>query len=492
MCCPSTPGSAAGLAPLRRVWPALLAGLLPGLAVAALSPCHLPGLSQAVQCDTIGRPLDPAAPAGQRISLAIAMVPAKARGKRDDPVYFLAGGPGQSARSLIGAVLPALQRLGNRRDLVFVDQRGTGASAPLECPPDSVLPLSQSAPQQVARRMRECQAALQRLPYGDLRQFTTSIAAGDLDAVREHLGHERINLIGVSYGTRLALEYQRQFPQRVRRAVLDGVVPSDVELTRTMAEDAEAVLERLLKDCASDAICRRDHPQLRANWQRLLEARATTVSLANPLSGISETLQADGQLAATLVRGPLYAPALAAGLPDAIDRAAGGDWSGLAGLASAVGGRPGQSLAMGMHFSVLCAEDTATQSGPVSGPFGHLLGGLYATVCQEWPRGTVPAAFRSVSPAASAVLLMSGGRDPATPSRHADRVATALGPLARHVVVAEAGHGILMAACAPDVAYEFINADDDRQALAVDAHCLDGMPAPPAYRPLRLRLEDRP
>ena len=468
-----------------------MAGLLPGLAAAALAPCHLPGLSQAVQCDSIERPLDPAVPTGKRISLAIAVVPAKARGKHEDPVYFLAGGPGQGARSLIGAVLPALNRLGNRRDLVFVDQRGTGGSAPLECAPDNTLPLSQSMPEQVVRRMRECQAALQRLPYGDLRQFTTTIAAGDLDAVREHLGHERINLVGVSYGTRLALEYQRQFPQRVRRAVLDGVVPPDIDLARTMAEDTEAVLERLLKDCANDAICRRDHPRLRANWQQLLDARPTMVSLASPLSGVSESLQVDGQLAVSLVRGPLYAPALAVGLPEAIDRAAGGDWSGLAGLASSVGGRPGQSLAMGMHFSVLCAEDTATQPVATDNPFSRLLGDLYASVCRDWPRGTVPAAFRSLAPAASAVLLLSGGRDPATPPRHASRVAKVLGPLTRHVVAAEAGHGILMAACASDLAYEFINAADDHQALAIDAGCLDGMPAPPAFRPLRLRLEQR-
>jgi len=373
-------------------WLLLLALIFPGQAKAALAPCHLPGLSEAVQCGSIERPLDLGTPDGKRIAVAFAVVPARARGKREDPVYFLAGGPGQSARGVLAAVLPALQRLNNRRDLVFVDQRGTGASAPLVCPAERNLPLAEVVdPKRVAARLQACRAALEALPHGELRQYTTSIAVTDLEAVREYLGHARINLIGVSYGTRVALEYQRRYAQAVRRAVLDGVVPPDASLLQTMAEDAERALDRLFDDCAADVVCRADHPQLRANWRSLLESRARSVTIRNPLTGAAETLPVDGRVAASLVRGPLYAPALAAGLPAAIEQAAAGDWGGLAALSSALGGAPGQELAMGMHFSVLCAEDAETTGAAPAGVFGQTLHEVYAPACRDWPKGRLDA-----------------------------------------------------------------------------------------------------
>ena len=114
---------------------------------------------------------------------------------------------------------------------------------------------------------------------------------------------------------------------------------------------------------------------------------------------------------------------------------------------------------------------------------------MYERVCAGWPRGEVPADFYRIPPAASPVLLLSGGLDPVTPPRHAERVAQALGPKARHVVVANAGHGVMGIACMRDVLYRFIDADDDAQSLAVDAGCANAVPRPPAYRPIESATE---
>jgi pimeloyl-ACP methyl ester carboxylesterase len=462
-----------------------LAVLLPGPA-AALTPCHLPGMAEAVMCGGIDRPL--ATASAQQITVNFAVVPAQARGKRSDPVYFLAGGPGQSALAVLPAVLPALQRLNNRRDLVFVDQRGTGSSAPLQCPPEHRLPLAESLePTRLPARMQRCRTTLEALPYGDLRQFTTAAAVADLDAVRAALGHERVNLIGTSYGTRVALEYQRRYPQRVRRAILDGVVPPDVAVAGLLAEDADAALVALLDDCATDAGCVAAHPRLRAHWQALLDAPARRVVVRNPLTGVAESLEVNADLLMSLVRMTLYLPSIAAGLPSAIDEAYASNWESLLGLASVIAGTPGPGIALGMHFSVLCSEDATVAAGTPRNAFASSLARSYAEVCRDWPRGDVPPDFHTLSRSPTAVLLFSGGRDPVTPIRHGERVAQALGPLARHVTVEHAGHGIMAIGCASDLAFQFLNAETDAEALAIDTTCLAGIPAAKPFQPARWR-----
>ena len=225
----------------------MLAGFLAGAPArgAALTECRVEGIANSVQCGWLDRPLDPTRAQGPQVRIHYVVVPAMARQKLADPVFLLAGGPGQSAIQLAPSVLPLLSRLNNRRDLVFVDQRGTGRSAPLECEAAKREPLSDASdPERQVRSLARCREALAKLPYvggaDGLRHFTTTIAMADLDAVRRALGAERINLIGASYGTRAALEYQRLFPDAVWRSVLDGVAPPDMVLPASFSTDAQA------------------------------------------------------------------------------------------------------------------------------------------------------------------------------------------------------------------------------------------------------------
>ena len=187
------------------------------------------------------------------------------------------------------------------------------------------------------------------------------------------------------------------------------------------------------------------------------------------------------------VRSALYVPAMAAALPPAIADAARGRLEPLLGLNALLASRKGVQLAMGMHFSVVCAEDMprTTRATDVPGAdFGTEQLALYTTVCANWPRGGVPAEFYVVAPSRSPVLLFSGGLDPATPPRHGERMARALGPNAVHVVVANAGHGVMAIGCARDVIHRFIDAGNDAAALAVDAGCLKAVPRPPVFQPI--------
>jgi pimeloyl-ACP methyl ester carboxylesterase len=452
-------------------------------------PCRLKGLAHEALCGSVRRPLDPARPGGTAIDVHVAMVPALARHKLPDPVVFIAGGPGQSAIDLAGPLTAQMGRLTNRRDLVFVDQRGTGRSAPLRCEDDGdvLRPLAErvDTAAQVARAVR-CARMLAQLPHGDLTRYTTTIAMADLDAVRAALGAPRINLIGASYGTRAVLEYMRLFPQAVRRAVLDGVAPSDMVLPSSFSIDNQAALDALFDWCAVDAVCKGRHPDLRATWSRLLDALPRRVTLVEPFTGRREAVLLTRDAVLGMVRSPLYVPALAAGLPAAIEEAAAERYDALVGLAAALTG-PGNVTYSGMHFSVVCAEDLPrlqAGGGEIGAQFGRSFATLYEQVCAHWPRAPIDAGFYTLPRATAATWVLSGAADPATPPRHGARVAAMLGSKARHTVVPNAGHGVMGLACLREAVQRFIDAADDDAALKVDGQCAAAVPHPPVFVPL--------
>ena len=445
-----------------------------------LQTCRLVGLDHDAQCGVLKRPLDPARPDGTQIDLHVVVIPALARQKLPDPIFFFAGGPGQSAVGLAGTIEHLTSRLTARRDLVLIDQRGTGHSAPLNCD----VPTAEEALARALDRARAaaaldaCRVALQKLPWGDLRFYTTTIAMADADAVRAALGAERVDLIGISYGTRAALEYLRAYPSHVRRVVIDGVAPPDMTLPDSDDIDADAALAALFRDCAAEAGCAKAHPALAQTWQGLLASLPKAVDFTGPVTGEPRHVTLTRGALRGLVRPALYAPTLGALLPYAIDQAAAGRYAPLMALSAG-----DVDIAEGEHFSVICAED-APRMAPADRDGGdHEAQTLYRSACAGWPRGAVPAAFYTIPRSASPVLLLSGGLDPVTPPRHAERVAQALGPMARSVVVANNGHNVTAIACMRDAVFHFINAATDAEAQAVDMGCAAKVPRPLAFEP---------
>ena len=471
-----------------------LFGAVSARAEGPLTPCRIDGHRFEVLCGQVARPLDPARPKGPSLDVRYVVVPALARRKFSDPVFLIPGGPGQATSAVLSQVLPLFQRLNNRRDIVFVDQRGTGRSEPLMCenPRHQSIADRSDADRQV-RHLLACRDRLAARPHlggaEGLKYFTTSIAMQDLDAVRRQLGAERINLVAASYGTRAALDYLRQFPRQVRRVVLDGVAPPDMVLPVSQSVDGQAALDALLEACAREAGCAADFPSLRQDWHTLLAGLPRPIEVPHPVNGQPERLVLTRDMVLSAVRGALYAPGLASALPAAIHAAAQGRLQGLTGLGSSLFSGKGGDIAAGMHFSVVCAEDVPRMLRSTDGrgkDFGDSQLQFYRRVCAQWPRGDVPEAFYTVPPSAAPVLLLSGGLDPATPPRHGERVAAALGPNAVHVVVDNAGHGLLALGCLRDVWFRFLDAPDDTSALAIDTACAKAVPRPPAWRAVRL------
>lgn len=461
-------------------WPGAAARSTP------LEPCRLKGVEREVRCGRIDVPEDRDAPGGRTIPIHFAVVPALAKAKAADPVYVLAGGPGQSATAVARQLLPVFSQVNARRDLVFVDQRGTGRSHPLACePPARTGPLRDLLdPQAGLARLKACIARQD----ADLRQYGTWIAMQDLDAVRDALGHARINLWGASYGTRAALEYLRRYPARVRTAVLDGAAPADMQLPVSFAVDAEAALQRLLAACASDDACRTRHPRLEQDVDRLFAQVATGahVTVAHPYTGAVETLRLDPATLSGLLRAPLYAPMLAAVLPHAIAQAAEGEAAPLVALATALGGAVAEDWAEVMHFAVICAEDLPRIDADALARarrtrFGSGVFDLYRAACVLLPAAAAPPEFYRLPEADVPVLILSGGADPATPPRHAEAVARAL-PRSLHLVAPHLGHGVTAHGCAPELIARFVRQGDFN---GIDGACLQRLPAPKFVAPPR-------
>jgi pimeloyl-ACP methyl ester carboxylesterase len=453
-----------------------------------LAACRLKGIEREVKCGTLEVPENPDAPDGRRIPIRFAVVPALAKNKAPDPLFVFAGGPGQSALKAAGTIQPVFAQLNARRDIVYVDQRGTGASNGLFCAtPPSTAPLAEQLDHSAAAlRVEQCVRRIGSEGRADLRQYATWIAVRDVDAVRAALGDAQINLWGGSYGTRAALEYLRQFPQRVRSAVLDGVAPPDMALPASLSVDADAMLRDLAQRCAADAGCQSRYPDFAGKVDQLLARADRTAPPApalHPITGARELVTVDHRVLAAALRVPLYAPQLSALLPHAVAAAARGDYSPLLALAGAPGSDVADHFAEAMHFAVVCAEDmprmdAAARAAARATRFGLAFAQIYDEVCRRVDVRAVPAAFYGIASADVPVLILSGGADPATPPRHGEAVAKRL-KRALHLVAPHLGHGVSAQGCAPELITKFV-----RQAGfgGIDGACLEKLPAPPFFQ----------
>jgi pimeloyl-ACP methyl ester carboxylesterase len=406
-----------------------------------------------MRCGRLVVPEDRSKLAGRSISIAFVIVPAT--GPRTlPPLYDFAGGPGISATA--GADFwagpGAIHRL--HRDVVLVDQRGTGQSALLECPELRLAPLDPGA----------VTACRQRLSANaDLSRYSTAESIADFDAVRAALGHERIDLSGLSYGSRLAQEYLRAHPDRVRAMALSGAVSPKAKLPLSFAATAQAVLAELTRQCAADAACHASIPDLAADVaavQRALE----TARVAEP-GPFWESL-----------RGQLLTTASQRRLPWLLHQAALGDF---APILEALKPRPDSNALL---LAVECPEDTlrigeSERAASRAGVFGDYRLTRQIAACKAWG---VPAEERERTFVHSPVpvLLLAGSMDYVTPPEWAAEIAQHL-PNARVVTIPLLGHfpdGLTNMDCYDDLIARFFEAGS---AEHLDASCVAKMLPPP-------------
>ena len=420
--------------------------------------------------------------AGRHIDLWIVVLPSLASVPLDDPLVFLAGGPGQGAAQLANQVRDAFRRVQRTRDIVLVDQRGTGQSNPLNCrsKSTSLRELTLGADTALAR-LRRCLEGYD----ADVRLYTTDIAMDDLDEVRAFLGYERVNLYGGSYGTRAALIYLRKHPEHVRSIVLDGVAPTDMRLPLFTARDAQRALDALLVDCDADQACQRAFPGLASRIRALiasLEQRSRRVQIVHPRTGIPEEVDVNARLVASVLFSALYSPLTASIVPALIDRAEQNDFRGLFALALA-GEDTGENMSIGMQLSVLCSEDSSRVTlgdlsrETASTVFGSHLVGSQLDACAMWPKGTVDPAYYNPVVSDVPALVLSGEIDPVTPPGWGEAVVKHL-RRGRHITVPATGHGVISTSCGIRLVADFIDAasTDD-----LNTDCVASIQRPPFF-----------
>jgi pimeloyl-ACP methyl ester carboxylesterase len=452
----------------------------------AFEPCTLAAVGMPVtvsaQCGTLEVAEDRAQPAGRRITLAVAIVPARTKQPKPDPVFMLAGGPGQSAREAFPSVAGAFRELLREREVVLVDQRGTGGSHPIDCRPpggESNLTADFADPAGARRFAAECLEGLD----ADPRFYTTSDAVLDLEAVRAAIGAERVNLVGISYGTRVALEYLRREPGRVRTVVLDGVVPPELALGSEHARNLESALDAHFALCEADAACREQFGSPRQRLDALLaELRKSPrpVRYRDPLTDATREDELTAASVAGVVRLYAYAPQLAAMLPRSLAEAAAGRPEVLMAQARMIESLIGEQIALGPQLSVSCAED-ADRLRVDPADAGTLMGTAFVAAvlaqCEVWPRGRRPADFNAPVQSDRPVLLLSGELDPVTPPRYGEAVLQHL-PNGRHLVARGQGHNVMAAGCLPRLMGRFVATADAR---SLDAACLEQLAPPPPF-----------
>lgn len=415
------------------------------------SASSMPALRADSRCLLFKVPEDPMQPDGRQLGLQVMVVPAVRPLPEADPFVILVGGPGQAATLDGLAVLPVFQQIREARDILLVDQRGTGPLSPFKCelPDDELLWTAGLELQLQVQQdyLRDCLANSD----ADARFYTTDLAVHDLDAIRQYLGYSQLNLWGVSYGTRVALAYLKYHPDATRSVVLDGVAPAGI-LPLEATRDGERALLHVLDLCREESACNTAFPQLRQHYDELLLRHTTPVviTLRDGRSNDDRQLSfSTAALQATLFS-MLYSRETARLVPLAIERLHAGDFSMLTGIAGTEAG-----INLPMHMSVICSEDvpliSAAELAQAAGGF------LYDALvvpriegCKLWPSRELPDDYFAPVVSDKPVLVFSASQDPVTPRHWAQQVTATL-PNAVEVEVTGVGHGVFAYGCARDL-----------------------------------------
>jgi len=378
--------------------------------------------------------------------------------------------------------------------VLLLDQRGTGGSNPLTCKPpadakgDAKGETKANGLEDVAfdaaKLRTEAQVCLKQLDgKADPRYYTTTVAVQDLDDLRRALGVPSLDLVGVSYGTRMAQQYLMHHPDAVRAVVLDGVVPNGLVLGEDFAQNLESALKLQFARCVADKAC---HERFGDPYQTLyqlrdaLRANPHQVSFRDPQDYRTVKRMLDEDALASVVRMFAYTPATAALLPLSIDAAARGDVGPLLGQAKLLSGELSELMGSGMQYSVICAEDAdllTARPQDAQTILGTRMVDALKAVCSVWPKGTRPADFHAPLKTAKPVLLLAGQYDPVTPPRYAEEVAKGL-PNARVLVLKGQAHSVMAAGCTPQLIQRFVEQLDPK---ALDASCLDRLQPTPIF-----------
>ena len=438
-----------------------------------------PGIK--ARCGVFERLLDPDDPTSTVLKLNVAVVPALSLEPEPDPLVPIAGGPGGASVAFYAGYAHAFEKVRRHRDILLIDQRGTGESELMNCEFDDDMFEGQLSRAETIAYTKDC---LELLPH-DPRFFTTSVAVTDLEALRVALGYPALNLYGVSYGSRVAQHYARRYPDTTRSIILDGVVPPQLPLGPDIALEANKALQAIFDRCAESDDCNAAFPDIADSFARLeaaLSIEPVSVELAHPVSGERQTLKFGDEQFAAVIRLMSYSPATVALMPLLINEAVNDNFVPLAATFLTVVESLSGKIANGMHNAVVCTEDTPFYSDLDTDAIektyiGSAMTEALDASCSVWPAGILDDDLRMPLNTDTPVLLLSGTADPITPPYFAELAAVELAN-ARHLIGKNQGHGLAGQGCLPDIVGRFVESAsiDD-----LDTDCMERLHAMPFF-----------
>lgn len=450
------------------------------------TPCTLAKGTDSLMayCGTLQVPENHDAPDGRKITLAISWLPASGEAE-PDPIFMLAGGPGQAARGSFPMVAGAFTEARKKRHIILLDQRGTGDSRPLKCVNEkgesAVVDDEDYTADAAASFAKRC--AAQYAGKVDVAQFSSTDAVRDLDAARSALGVEKINLIGISYGTRMAQLYGKRYPQHTRTITIDGIAPLETVLGQEHAKNLESSLNLQFAQCSKDTACREKLGDPRAQLNTLLATLAkgpVPVRYRDAITGEWKDGQFGSGHLAMLTRLLAYQPQAASLLPLQFAEANQGRVDTLMALSDMVTRDISDQIMHGMQLSVMCGEDApdlVVDPEDRKRLLGTGLVELMKAQCAVWPHKPRPADFRMPLKGNLPVLILSGEFDPVTPPHYGDMVARHL-PNAKHIIAKGQGHNVLPVGCVPRLFAKFLESAD---AKNLDDACIKTLTYAPMF-----------
>jgi pimeloyl-ACP methyl ester carboxylesterase len=438
----------------------------------AFDDCRLKHVESQARCTYFEVPEDHANVVGNKIKIHVAVLPALTKNAERDPVFFFAGGPGQAA-SEIGNLVEALSPLRRNRDIVLVDQRGTGKSKTLSCEAGSLentaivkrnalIEAFNSSEAQMAKEWRNCIATLK----GNAGTHRTDDYIADLELIRKALGYDKINVWGGSYGSRVALRYMKLHPNVIRSSVIDGVAPTTLRLPNDALINSENELRAVFAACEASPSCAKAYPGIAKTLDDLLASLRQSprvVKINHPADGKSFDATITNVSFATLLWPLLYQPEATRMLPTLITEAASGNYAPFAAmmLGSSVSDT---QIALAQRFAVMCAEDMSGQK-PGGSDRMSAVATMFFSFCADFPAGKVVAEFFEPTTSAIPTLLLSGMQDPVTPPSQGDLAKKTLSN-SKHIVLDGFGHIVSPHPCARRIIKKFV--DEGTISAAID------------------------
>jgi pimeloyl-ACP methyl ester carboxylesterase len=440
-----------------------------------LDNCHLGEIRSQVKCGKLEVPENYQQPDGDKIAINFAVLPAIDDSEYKAPLMFLAGGPGQAAVELATGLNHVFREVRKTRDIILVDQRGTGESSALSCDFEAVDNVYSSLPDALEpQEVKECVAQFK----GDVTQYNSENAIRDFDAIRAALGHEKLNIYGGSYGTRAGLVFMRMFPESLESVVLDSVGPIEVPIGMFGQSGARS-FELLLENCKNSESCHKAFPNLAEEFQAVkarLAKDVAIIDILHPRLGTPTKLVIDDTKFTGNLRFQLYGMEGRSMVPLVIHQAFLGNYQPLIGLMART--EDEQLVYTGLLFNIVCNEDiprvseadkAADANNNFDGKDSH---SAWDMVCPFFPEYRPSEDFYQSVTADIPTLILSGNLDPVTPPSNGEYSAKSL-PNSHHIIVENASHTVAMSTCASDIINEFLTSKTPK---ALDESCLKDIP----------------